>query len=405
MQILQINTSVNTGSTGRIAEDICNVLIRNGHQSIIAAGLTDKPSASQIIRIGSRWDKKLHGIKTRLFDRHGFGSKGPTLQLIRELARIKPDLIHLHNLHGYYLNIGILFEYLKEVQLPVVWTFHDCWPFTGHCSFFDRYNCNKWKTLCHQCPNLKGYPASLGVDNSLRNYQDKKNLFKGLGNCTIVTPSEWLADHVYNSFLGNYPLKCIHNGINLEVFSPAVNSESILEKYQIKNSPFILGVASTWDLRKGLKDFEELARRKDNPFPIVLVGLSKKQIELLPEGIIGIARTESTYELAALYAAATVFVNPSYVDNFPTTNLEALACCTPVITYNTGGSPEAINIETGIVVEKGDINGLYEAILHICRIGKDSYSLKCRERAVQYFNKEDRYADYLDLYKSMLKSK
>jgi len=400
--ILQINTSVNTGSTGRIAEDIGKVLLKDGHQSFIAAGFTDRPSASQVIRIGNKWDQKLHGVKTRLFDRHGFGSKNATLQLVKELTQIKPDLIHLHNLHGYYLHIGVLFEYLKEVQLPVVWTFHDCWTFTGHCSFFDRYECTKWQAVCHHCPNTKGYPASLGIDNSRRNYQDKKNIFNGLENCTIVTPSEWLADHVHSSFLENYPVKCIHNGIDLEVFSPTVNSENVLKKYNIANTPFILGVASTWDLRKGLKDFGELAQRKENPFQVVLVGLSKTQIASLPSGIIGIARTENTQELAALYAAATVFVNPSYVDNFPTTNLEALACGTPVITYNTGGSPEAIDAETGIVVEKGDINGLYAAIDQICSKGKDFYTGKCRERAVRYFNKEDRYTDYLELYQSML---
>jgi len=402
MKILQINTSVNTGSTGRIAEDISKAVLGNGYQSFIAAGFTDRPSASHVIKIGNQWDQKLHGIKTRLFDRHGFGSKNATLQLVKELAQIKPDLIHLHNLHGYYLHIGVLFEYLKEVQLPVVWTFHDCWPFTGHCSFFDRYNCTKWQTVCHHCPNTKGYPASLGIDNSRRNYRDKKSIFNGLDNCTIVTPSEWLADHVNHSFLGNYPVKCIHNGIDLEVFSPTANSESILANYQINSTPFILGVASTWDLRKGLKDFEKLALRKDKPFLVVLVGLSKNQIESLPTGVIGIARTENTAELAALYAAATVFVNPSYVDNFPTTNLEALACGTPVITYNTGGSPEAIDAETGIVVEKGDLNGLYGAIVQICSKGKDFYTGKCRERAVRYFNKEDRYTDYLELYQSML---
>lgn len=403
MKILQINANVNSGSTGRIAEDIGRVLLKDTHQSFIAAGFTDRPSASQVIGIGNKWDQKLHGIKTRLIDRHGFGSKGATLQLVKEIEQIGPEIIHLHNLHGYYLHIGVLFEYLKEVQLPVVWTFHDCWPFTGHCSFFDRYQCTKWQKVCHHCPNIKGYPASLGVDNSRQNYQDKKNIFNGLENCTIVTPSEWLANHLHASFLQNYPVKCIHNGIDLNVFSPSVNSESILDKYQINRNPYILGVASTWDIRKGLKDFEALSQRKDKPFQVVLVGLSKKQIKSLPTGIIGIERTENTDELAALYATATVFVNPSYVDNFPTTNLEALACGTPVITYNTGGSPEAIDAETGIVVGKGDIKGLHKAILQISSKGKDFYKVKCRERAVQSFNKEERYKDYLELYKSMLK--
>ena len=402
MRILQINTTINSGSTGRIAEDIGNVLLVTGNESYIAAGNTYRPSISQIIEIGNDWDQKRHGVKARLFDRHGFGSKNVTLQFVKEVDQIRPDVIHLHNIHGYYLHIGELFNYLKQVQLPVVWTFHDCWPFTGHCSFFDRVNCHKWQTGCHHCPNLKGYPASFGYDNSLRNYSDKKKIFNGLHNCTITTPSEWLANHVRSSFLGNYPVHCIHNGVDIKIFSPSTKTESILAKYQLKTKPFILGVASIWDQRKGLKDFEAISQRNNGSFDIALVGLTKKQIVNLPNGIIGIERTESTQELAALYAAASAFVNPTYVDNFPTTNIEALACCTPVITYNTGGSPEAIDKNTGIVVEKGDINALNEAIKTVLNLGKDFYNPKCRIRAEELFNKENRYNDYLELYNEII---
>lgn len=404
MKILQINTSVNTGSTGHIAEDIGKILLKDGHQSFIAAGFTDRPSASQVIKIGNAWDKKLHGLKTRIFDRHGFGSKGATLQLVKEIAQIKPDIIHLHNLHGYYLHIGVLFEYLKKMQLPVVWTLHDCWPFTGHCSHFDRVNCHKWKEQCYACPNIKGYPASFGFDNSRKNFQDKRDIFNGLNNLQIVTPSQWLANHVRNSFLGKYPVHVINNGIDLSVFK-TFDIEEDIKKYNPFGKKIILGVASTWKKRKAFEDFIQLSRLIGQNDQIVLVGLDKMQIKYLPYNITGVKRTESLNELAALYSASDVFVNPTYVDNFPTTNLEALACGTPVITYNTGGSLEAIDTETGIVVEKGDIDGLHKAILQICSKGKDFYSIKCRERAVKLYNKDGRYADYLNLYKVISGSK
>lgn len=402
MKIIQINTSINTGSTGRITEDIGKLLLNTGHESYIAAGNTTRPSSSQVIEIGDKWDKRMHGLKTRLFDRHGFGSENATLQFIKEIIRIQPDIIHLHNIHGYYLHIGVLFDYLKQVQTPVVWTFHDCWPFTGHCSFFDRVNCYKWQTACHHCPNLKGYPKSLGFDNSRKNYNEKSKIFNGLENCTIITPSEWLANHVKSSFLRNYQIQCIHNGVDIKTFSPSAESNSIKSKYQIRNTPYILGVANTWDLRKGLKDFEALVHLNDDSYQIVLVGLSNKQIKSLHHNIIGIERTENIFELAALYAGAGAFVNPTYVDNFPTTNLEALACGTPVIMYNTGGSPEAINENTGIVVEKGNITELKNAIEFILSKGKEFYRLPCIERVKKFFNKEDSSNNYIELYKKML---
>ena len=402
LKIIQINTTVNTGSTGRIAEDIGKLILVNEHESYIAAGFTDRPSTSQVIRIGNAWDIKFHGLKTRLFDRHGFGSKNATIQLVQKIVQISPDIIHLHNLHGYYLHIGVLFDYLKEIQKPVIWTFHDCWPFTGHCSHFDRINCYKWQKGCYSCPLYTAYPGSWWLDQSTANYNDKNEIFNGVKGLSIVTPSVWLSNHVKNSFLGNYSVKCIHNGVDLNVFLPSAPSKSILKKYKINTTPFILGVASIWSFRKGLKDFEDLAQLNDGSFQIVLVGLSKKQIKSLPLGIVGIERTENTQELASLYAASNVFVNPTYVDNFPTTNIEALACGTPVITYNTGGSPEAIDIATGIVLEKGDLNGLVKAIMQICNNGKDYYSAKCRERAVLLFNKDDRYNDYLAMYKQLL---
>lgn len=404
MRLQQINTTVNTGSTGRIAEEIGLKVMKAGYKSFIAAANTSRPSKSQVIQIGTDFDRKMHGLITRLLDRHGFGSLKATKELITKMEVSNPDLIHLHNIHGYYLNIEILFEYLKKHQKPVVWTFHDCWPFTGHCSYFDAVDCFMWQTECNHCPNIKGYPASCGVDQSKRNFHDKREIFNGLNRLQIITPSKWLAIHANKSFLSSYPVKVIHNGIDLNTFQPKKSNEKTLLKYNLSQNSVLLGVASIWDKRKGLDDFIKISLLIDKKYQIVLVGLNKTQISNLPDNIRGIERTENVEELAALYSAAAVFVNPTYVDNFPTTNIEALACGTPVITYNTGGSPEAVDENTGIVVEKGNIEDLADAINLVINNGKDYYSNNCRARAVKFFNKDDRYQDYLALYEQLIQN-
>lgn len=401
MKLLQINTTVNSGSTGRIAEEIGSLVMDKGNQSYIAAAFTNRPSRSEVMPVGSAFDRYKHGLKSRVLDQHGFGSVAATRQLLSKLREINPDILHLHNIHGYYLNVKILFNYLKEVQKPVVWTFHDCWPFTGHCSYFDAVNCFKWETQCHTCPNKKGYPATWVVDNSANNYRDKKAIFNGLSNLHIICPSHWLANHVKKSFLKNYPVSVVHNGIDLNVFKPS-NADTILEKYGISGKKIILGVAGTWDKRKGLDDFIQLNTTLSPDVLIVLVGLSDTQAKVLPGNIKAISRTENTGELAALYSAAAVFANPTWVDNFPTTNLEALACGTPVITYNTGGSPEAVDENTGIVVEKGDVAGLKVAVEEVLNRGKVFYRDNCRKRAESLYNKDDRFQDYIELYKKLI---
>jgi len=401
MKVLQINTTVNSGSTGRIAEDIGKLMIKNGHHSYMAAAYTDMPSESVIIPVGTKIDRTLHGLKTRLLDRHGFGSRGSTKHLIKEMDKINPSIVHLHNIHGYYLHIGVLFNYLKHKKLPIIWTFHDCWPFTGHCSYFDAVNCFKWETECHQCPNKKAYPASWFLDNSIKNFNDKRRIFNGLENLTIVTPSKWLHDHVKNSFLSTYPVQCINNGVDLEIFIPKESVE-IRKKYHIPEKKLVLGVANKWDTRKGFHDFIQLGEGLDESHQIVLVGLNPEQIKSLPGNITGIPRTEDVHDLASLYSAASVFVNPTYVDNFPTTNLESLACGTPVITYDSGGSTEAIDNQTGDSIKKGDNRGLIKAVNNILGNNKEHYQHSCRKRAVNLYNKHERYSQYYDLYDSML---
>jgi glycosyltransferase involved in cell wall biosynthesis len=400
MKLFQINVIANSGSTGRIAEDIGRVAISKGWQSYIAYGRWANASQSELIRIGNRLGILWHGVVTRLFDRHGLASRCATKKLIRRIKQIKPDIIHLHNVHGYFLNYKILFRYLASVDTPVIWTFHDCWPFTGHCAHFTYKKCNKWKTACVHCPEKGGYPASWLVDNSKQNYRLKKKYFNAVPNLTIVPVSYWLGDLVKKSFLQS-PIKVIHNGIDLNVFKPT--SRDIRHKYGIgKETCMILGVASVWTSRKGLYDFMRLATIIPSDWQIVLVGLSAKQIRALPEGVIGIERTENINELAALYSAADVFVNPTWEDNYPTTNLEAISCGTPTLTYRTGGSVESVTPETGAVVQQGDIQGVYDAVEMIHSKGKAHYSDICRSYAETHFDKNKCFEEYFKLYQNSL---
>lgn len=399
-KLLIINVTANSGSTGRIAEEIGQTAISNGYDTYFAYGRLARESKCKLIKIGKKLNVRLHGIESRFFDNHGFSSRIATKRFIKEIEKLKPDIINIHNLHGYYINVKILFEYLAKINIPIVWTFHDCWPFTGHCSYFDRYNCTKWETECHSCPNKHGYPSSLLLSRARRNFNKKRKLFSNYKKTTIVTPSNWLSNITKQSFFKGKNIVTINNGTDLTTFK-IVNGNK-RHSLNLQNKKIVLGVASIWDKRKGFDDFVKLNDLLSDEYKIILVGLNKKQIESLPENIIGIERTESVHELAELYSMADVFVNPTYSDNFPTTNIEALACGTPVITYKTGGSPEAIDEMTGVVVEQGNINKLKEAIESVAK-DKAMYTGKCRERAVNLYNKQDRFNDYINLFNSLTK--
>lgn len=322
-------------------------LLKEGYESYVVWGRGRQPENDNEIYMNDKLGVYFHALYSRLTGKTGFASKRATKKLLKKLDIIKPDIVHLHNVHGYYINIELLFNYLKENNIKVIWTLHDCWSFTGQCAFFDFAKCNKWKMQCKNCPQLNQYPKSF-VDNSKWNYQKKKELFTNL-NLTIVTPSKWLANLVKESYLKDYPVEVINNGIDLNIFKPTPSN--FREKYNLKDKKIILGVANVWDRRKGLNDFIELSKVLDDNYHIVLVGLNKKQLKNLPKNIIGIERTESQKELVEIYTAADVFFNPTYEDNYPTVNLEALACETPVITYDTGGSTETIE-ENGKIITK-----------------------------------------------------
>lgn len=399
--LLQINSVVNSGSTGRIAEEIGQTAIATGWESYIAYGRNDRPSKSELIKIGNDQDIILHGLQTRLFDRHGLGSKSATQDLVEKIEKIKPDIIHLHNIHGYYINIEILFKYLQNIGIPVVWTFHDCWPMTGHCSYFTFVGCEKWKTQCFSCPQKTDYPASWLIDRSEKNFNLKKKLFTSLPNVTLVPVSNWLSGILEESFLQNYPLKVIHNGINTEVFRPSTGTV-FRKKHCFENKFILLGVASVWSPRKGLKDFIALSKLLNNDYQIVLVGLTRKQMEQLPDSILGIERTESVEELAEIYSAVDIVLNLSYEETFGLTTVEGFACGTPGIVYNATASPELIDETTGFVVEPGDIEGLMKAINQIKEKGKQYYTVACVDRAHRLYRKEDRYREYIELYEQLI---
>ena len=402
--IFQICVEGNTGSTGRIAEEIGVLALNKGWNSYIAYGRFPRPSKSRLIRIGSNWDIFFHGLQTRFFDRHCLGSRRATIRLVNQIQSIKPDIIHLHHLHGYYINIEILFEYLSKAAIPVVWTFHDCWSITGHCTHFDYIGCDKWKTECNQCPQKREYPASLILDRSIENYYLKKRLFTSIKSMTIVPVSNWLENIVHKSFMGNIPIKTIHNGIDLLIFKPQNRMFETREKYSIGSNLFlILGVANPWTMKKGLNDFIELSKHLNADELIVLVGLNENQLKQLPSNIIGLTKTENQLELIDLYSAADLFVNLSVEETFGLTTAEALACGTPAIVYNATACPEIVDVETGIVVDKKDLEGLINAVKSVKKKGKIYYSNACRKRAVERFNKTERLSEYFQLYENMIK--
>lgn len=402
-KLLQINITANWGSHGKIAEGIGQAAIKQGWQSYIAYGRWANPSASNLFHVGSSWDEMRHGIASRLLDNHGLMSQKATKSLLQFVRNVNPDIVHLHNIHGYYLNYPLLFQYLCQHDIPVVWTLHDCWSFTGHCAHYEFIGCEKWKTHCAECPQKGAYPKSLLLDRSYRNFEQKKDAFLSL-SLTLVPVSQWLQRQLQQSFFKHTPTRLIYNGIDTNVFSKQTEVNWIKKKYGIpEHCAIVLGIASNW-YRKGLPDFLQLASLLPPSIRIVLVGLTKQEQKLAARaGIVGISRTDNLHELCSLYSVASVYFNPTWEDTFPTTNLEAMACGTPVVTYNTGGSPETVTTGTGLAIEKGDLQTAAIKIGRLCQQPATTFEDACRQRIVRHFNKEDRFSEYLELYSRLLK--
>lgn len=398
-KLFQINVSLNYLSTGKISEGISQVASANGWECYTAySGRYFKESDFTAIKVSTRIEELIHYAKSLLFDMQGLGSCYATNRLVRKLELIQPDIIHLHVIHGSFINYKILFEYACRSQIPIVWTMHDCWAFTGHCVYFDRVKCDRWKTHCKHCIQKKEYPSCIGLDRSSENFELKRRLLSDLKKLTMVPVSNWLADFTKQSFLRNKSIQVIHNGIDLSVFAPT--ESHVREHFNIGNKFLILGVANGFGERKGLDDFIRLSQMLGDEYKILLVGVHSDEMAKIPNTIIALPRTGNQKELVELYSAADVFANPTYEDNFPTTNLEALACGTPIITYKTGGSPEAIDEKTGIVVEQGNLKAFADAIIQMKNhplLARD-----CIARANQCFDKNKCFQKYIELYNRIL---
>lgn len=394
MRVYQINVVCGSGSTGRIATELSHAIQEHGGVSRIAYGRGECTAEGiDCIKIAFKADTYIHAFLTRMTDRHGLYSKKATQRLVHDIESYTPDIIHLHNLHGYYLNYERLFGFLKTYDRPVVWTMHDCWAFTGHCAHYDAAKCGKWKEGCCQCPILYSYPATLYGGNVHDNYERKKKCFTSVPKMTIVTPSRWLKDQISQSFLKDLKCITIPNGINLKQFKP--RESNLRQRMQCEGKILILGVTSVWTRNKGLEDFIQLRQMLDSRYVICMVGLTGKQIRKLPDGIIGKAKTESVEELAQYYSAADVFLNLTYEDTFPTVNIEALACGTPVITYRTGGSAEIIVSDCGSIVDKGNLAAVCEQIEKLC--GHEKIKSACEKRAKEFCDQEN-CEKYVALY-------
>lgn len=394
MKVVQINATCGVGSTGKICVGISELMSANNLENDIFFSSRTNGYPLGISCSNDRY-LKIQALKARILGNYGFNSTKATRKLIRELERTKPDVVHLHNIHGHDCNLELLFSYFREKQTKLIWTFHDCWAFTAYCPHFTMVKCEKWKNHCSYCIQRREY--SCFFDRSSVIFEKKKQLFSGL-DLTIVTPSRWLAKLVKDSFLAEYAVNVIHNGIDMAMFKPT--QSDFRGRYGLNGKKVLLGVAFGWGPRKGLDVFLELARRLPEKYRIVLVGTDTQVDQCLPDNVISIHRTQNQQELAEIYSAADLFVNPTREDNYPTVNMESLACGTPVLTFRTGGSPEIIDKTCGAVVECDDVDAMEKEILRIC--SEYPYTQNaCLNRAAS-FDQNERFKEYLELYERIV---
>ena len=402
MRIFMIN-AVPYGSPAKIMYGVANCAKRSGMEVLTATGYSNHPAPetpeSNII-VSGFLGKSIHMLLSIITGRECFFSILGTLKLIISINKFNPDLIHIHNLHGWYINLPILLRYINKKRIKVIWTLHDCWAVTGHCTHFAMVHCEKWKSECNGCSLYKDYPMSC-YDNSRIMHETKKRWFSSIEELNIVTPSKWLSEIVGQSYLKNKKVNIINNGIDLDIYKPVATK--FATEYHIENKNIVLGVSIAWSKRKGIDVFSKLAEMLGDQYQIVLVGTDDQIDNYLPSNVITIHRTENQNKLAEIYSAASVFVNPTREDNFPTVNIEALACGTPVITFNTGGSVEMIDETCGIIVEQEDIESLKSSIEKVCTQNLFSRDA-CVKKATEYCM-NDRFLEYIDLYNKVLRVK
>lgn len=391
MKVLFVNLVYGVGSTGKIIADMMEVLKRSGHDAKALYGTGEKSDDPDAVRVSGKPGYYFHNAVSRFTDHAGLYSRAATRKLIREIRAFSPDVIHLHTLHGFYVNYEMLFRFLKQAGVPVVWTLHDCWAFTGHCTHFSQANCTQWLTLCRDCRLLCRYPHCYGRGDVTRNYLRKKAAFTGVKNLTLTTPSQWLADQAAHSFLRDYPCVVVPNGIDRAVFRP--QPSGLRAAYHLQDKKIVLGVANAWNARKGLPDMLTLAGRLGAAYQVVLIGLTERQLPHIPPNVLGLLRTADRTELAQWYTAADVFVNPTYEETFGLTTVEAQACGTPAVVYATDGCPETLLTEDSVLVAQGDREALARAVREVAQRG-----VRVDDHAADRLDKERAYEKYIRLY-------
>ena len=400
MRIAYINVVAGYGSTGRLIDALSEM---DGVTAKVYFGRKQNLSKIDTYRITGFTGNINHAVQTFLFDNQALCNTAETKRMIEDLKAFQPDLIHLHNLHGYYLNITVLFDFLRQISVPVVWTLHDCWAFTGHCAHYEAVGCNQWKTECIHCPQLNQYPITWNGSNVKRNYDLKKELFTSLGSrLHLATPSQWLYDQVKMSFLGNIDCRVISNGINLNIFRP--QESDFRNQYHIGARKLIVACASIWTERKGLRHLIELSEQMPESTVLCVVGLARKQKKLFNNNVICIERTDSVQQLAEIYSSADLFVNPTLEETFSLVNVESQACGCPVATFRSGGSTEMISGKSGIVVNDNSTEGLLDAVFGISE-GRYCFDRNCCIVNAKRFSLENMYDGYIKLYQGILEGK
>lgn len=365
MRVLIVNSVCGVGSTGRMALAQAERYRTQGYEAKIAYGRGTAPEhcRASAYRIGSKSDVLRNALSARLRDAEGFCAVRQTKKFLRWAQEYDPQVLILHNLHGYYLNLPLLFAWIKSrPHMLVRWTLHDCWAFTGHCAHFADIGCEAWRSECSHCPQKGEYPKSVLFDRSRQNFARKKHTFCGVKNMTLVAPSQWLANLAGESFLREYPIEVVRNTVDTAVFCPTASDSR--ERYALREKKIVLGVAAVWSRKKGLDDFVRLSTMLGESYAVVLVGLTPRQKRKMPKNIVGLEKTADARALAQIYTAADVFVNLTYEDTYPTVNLEAIACGTPCLSYDSGGSAESIPTEN--VVRRGDLAAMAEKIRRVC---------------------------------------
>ena len=395
MKVLQLNSICGNGSTGKIVTDLHDVLIEKGNECKIAYGLgsASRVDLDDTFYFGSKIDYYIHNLASRFTDRAGFYSRIQTKKLVEFIDSYNPDLIHIHNIHGFFLNIELLFNALKSGKRKVVWTLHDCWPFTGHCAHYSDNNCYKWRTQCFDCQAKNRYPKSYFFSQAKRNFEDKRRIFLGVADLEITTPSKWLKNQVEESFLGHYPVTVVNNGIDLNVFK--YKSNDFKEKYGLASKKIILGVSSAWIPQKGFSDFVKLSRMLSDDYVIVIVGMEPNKE--LPPNIIVFPTIYDQTKLVEVYSAADVYVSFSVEETFGIPTIEAIACGTPVVTYDKTALPEPVNDKCGIVVKAGDVESVYMAIKKCTELNRVVVS-----KEAERYDRAKKYDEFIEIYQRMI---